>query len=42
MQTQEHTTGVVVGLAILGLGVAKGIRSARSTTVVARRSEELG
>ena len=30
--------GVVVGLAILGLGVAKGIRSARSTTVVARRS----
>jgi hypothetical protein len=30
--------GVVVGLAILGLGMAKGIRSARSTAVTARRS----
>jgi hypothetical protein len=30
--------GVVVGLAILGLGVAKGIRSAMPTTVAARRS----
>jgi hypothetical protein len=30
--------GVVVGLAILGLGMAKGIRSARPTTVAARRS----
>jgi hypothetical protein len=30
--------GVVVGLAILGLGMAKGIRSAMPTTVAARRS----
>jgi hypothetical protein len=30
--------GVVVGLAVLGLGVAKGIRSAMPTTVTARRS----
>jgi hypothetical protein len=30
--------GVVVGLAIFGLGMAKGIRSARPTTVAARRS----
>src|SRR5918992_2877362 len=30
--------GVVVGLAILGLGVAKAIRSAMPTTVAARRS----
>jgi hypothetical protein len=30
--------GLVVGLAIFGLGVVKGIRSARPTTVAARRS----
>jgi hypothetical protein len=30
--------GVVVGLAIFGLGMAKGIRSARPTAVTARRS----
>ena len=30
--------GVVVGLAIFGLGMAKGIRSARLTAVAARRS----
>jgi hypothetical protein len=30
--------GVVVGLGILGLGTAKGIRSARPTAVAARRS----
>jgi hypothetical protein len=30
--------GVAVGLAILGLGVAKGIRTARPTAVATRRS----
>jgi hypothetical protein len=30
--------GVVLGLAILGLGIAKSIRSARPTAVAARRS----